>query len=93
MGTPLDDLLAIAKDKMGVETMKEVHLISGIPASAASKVRHGHIPLSAEMILRLHDVSGVSVDEIRERLGIKKYSYVGVQQNAQQTGDKQSAQN
>jgi transcriptional regulator with XRE-family HTH domain len=88
-GPPIDELLAVAKARLGVETMKLVHERSGIAPSAASKIRHGKLLPTAEIILRLHDVTGLSINDIREKLGVRKYAHI----NAQQAGDQQPAQN
>lgn len=91
---PIDKLLEIAQQKMGLKTRTDTHTVSGISAPACSKIRKERLVASAEIILRLHDVTDVPVQEIRDMLGVRKFTYIPpVATNAQPSGDQQTAQN
>lgn len=43
-------------------------------ASVISKMRHKRIPVGAAMILRIYDVTGLSIEKIRQLLGVKPFA-------------------
>lgn len=73
----IDILMAVAQERLCAKNRTEAHLLAGIPAPVASKLRGGKIELSAEFLLRLHDATGKSVEEIRTMFGLKKYDFTG----------------
>lgn len=43
-----------------------------IQAPLLSKIRHGKLPISAGVLLRLHEVSGRSIDDLRVLMGDRR---------------------
>lgn len=41
----------------------------GITQGAMSKIRNKHKPVSAEVLLRMHDISGLSIRQMRNLMG------------------------
>ncbi len=39
-----------------------------------SKLRHGRLPLGDTIIIRLSEVSGISATELRDRVGLPRYT-------------------
>lgn len=70
---PIDELLNVVQAKLGTRNRTETLETSGLDACNMSRIRHGKIP-TAEFILRFHDLTDLSVDEIRDMFGIKKYN-------------------
>lgn len=86
----IDDMLDLVKEKIGARSMKEVHLSTGIMAPMVSNIRNSRIIVPADLILKLHDITGVPVDVLREKLGHKKFV---AHTHAQPSGAQQTAQN
>jgi transcriptional regulator with XRE-family HTH domain len=100
MGRPLvppnsaiDQLLDKAQEKIQARNRTELLTIIGMQPPTVSKIRHNRVPVSAEMILRLHDATALPVDYIREKLGVKPFFDLDAHTNAQQSGAQQTAQN
>jgi transcriptional regulator with XRE-family HTH domain len=40
-----------------------------------SKVRHGRLPVGAALLIRIHEVTGLDIDELRRLLGDRRAKY------------------
>lgn len=53
-----------------------------IQAPLLSKIRHGRLPISAGVLLRLHEVSGRSIDDLRFLMGDRRTRFrIGARSN------------
>jgi plasmid maintenance system antidote protein VapI len=43
--------------------------VLGVTKSKISKIRHKHLGVNAEMLLRMHEISGLSIRELRTLMG------------------------
>lgn len=53
-----------------------------IPPPVVCKIRRKHIGTSGDMLLRMHDFTGIPIDDLRALGGIPKYSNEPVQRVA-----------
>jgi len=44
----------------------------GVAAPIISKVRHGHLPVGGSLLIRLHEVSGLSIGAMRNLMGDRR---------------------
>lgn len=40
-----------------------------------SKIRHNHLPIGASMLIRIHEISDLSIRELRELMGDQRQRY------------------
>ena len=62
-------LIDHVKKKLGVKRDYELVKIIGFNASVISKVRHKRKLLSAELLLALHDATGIPIKEMKQMMG------------------------
>ena len=62
-------LIDYVKQHLGVKRDYELVKIIGFNASVISKVRHKRKLLSAELLLALHDATGISIKEMKRLMG------------------------
>jgi len=62
-------LIAHVKKALGIKKDSDLVKLVGFNASAISKVRHKRKLLSAELLLAFHDLTGLSVQEMRWVMG------------------------
>jgi transcriptional regulator with XRE-family HTH domain len=60
----IDYLLNCLKLKTDAQLARAI----GIPHPIVSRLRHGKIPVSAGILLKLHDTTGLTVDELRNHI-------------------------
>lgn len=60
----LDSVLTITRLKNDAAMAREI----GVSAPALSKLRHGRLPVTAALLIKLHDYTGLSIDQLRELL-------------------------
>ena len=53
-------------ERLGVKNDAQLARLLRLLPPAISKMRHGVAPLTAEIMLRIHEAGGVPLDEIRE---------------------------
>lgn len=46
-----------------------------VSASVISKVRHGRLPLGAALLIRIHEVTHISIRELRDLMGDRRRKY------------------
>ena len=55
------------KDRFGLRNDRELAAALGLQSSGyVSRVRHGHLPVSAELMLKIHDAFGLEIREIKD---------------------------
>ncbi len=67
---PIDALMEELKKRLDVRTRSQVGAITGLTASVMSRARNNIRPVSPEVVLQIHDTSGMSIAEIRGIGGI-----------------------
>jgi hypothetical protein len=69
-------LIAHVKKALGIKKDSDLVKLVGFNASVISKVRHKRKLLSAELLLAFHDLTGLSVQEMRWVMGDReRYDY------------------
>jgi transcriptional regulator with XRE-family HTH domain len=63
---PLLDAISAA---ISVKSDNALAKALGITQGAMSKIRNKHKPISAEVLLRMHDISGLSIRHMRTLMG------------------------
>ena len=63
-------LIDLVKKKLGLKRDYELVSIIGFDASVISKVKNKRKLLSAELLLALHDSTGLSIKEMKKIMGI-----------------------
>ena len=53
------------KDRFGLRNDRELARELGVQSGYISRVRHGHLPVSASLMLGIHDVFGLEIHEIK----------------------------
>lgn len=66
-------LLDLIIDKMGLKNDAALSRAFGVAPPVISKVRHNVIPFGPSLMLRAHDLAGMSINEIRRHLGVAPY--------------------
>ncbi len=54
------------KDRFGLRNDRELARELGVQSGYISRVRHGHLPVSASLMLGIHDVFGLEIHEIKD---------------------------
>ena len=62
-------LIALVKKTLGIKKDSELVRLVGFNASVISKVRHKRKLLSAELLLAFHDLTGLSIREMKQIMG------------------------
>lgn len=63
-------LLDFVKSEIGVETDKKFSSILNVHPSMISKVRQKKTLMSSDMLLSIHDLTGMPIKEIKRKMGI-----------------------
>lgn len=67
-GNP-NHLFNTIQSRLNLRNDIELALTLGDAPSVISKMRHQKIPVGATMLLRLHEVSGISIKDLRSLMG------------------------
>ena len=59
-------LLDYLKDRFGLRNDRELARELGVQSGYVSRVRHGHLPVSASLMLAIHDAFGLEIHEIKD---------------------------
>ena len=54
------------KARFGLRNDRELARELGVQSGYVSRVRHGHLPVSASLMLGIHDVFGLEIHEIKD---------------------------
>jgi plasmid maintenance system antidote protein VapI len=54
--------------KLGARNDRQLSMILNVAPPSISKMRHGRACVSAEMLIRMHDASQLSINELREMM-------------------------
>lgn len=67
-----DALLDLVIDKKHLRTDAGLSRAVGVGAPVLSKIRHKHLKISNDLLVRLHDVAGLDLDYMRRIAGIPR---------------------
>lgn len=67
----LDALLS----KMNVKTDADLARMLQVGRSSISKIRHGRIPVSASLLIRMNTMAGMEIRELRDLMGDRRLNY------------------
>lgn len=66
-----NQLLDTIMEKLGLKNDAALSRALEVAPPVISKIRRHRIPVGATMMIRIHDVAALSLDEIRDYLGVK----------------------
>lgn len=64
------EIIAEMRRMVGAKNNAELSRILHVPPPLISKINHGNLPVSASLILSLHEETGFGTKEIKARLGL-----------------------
>ncbi|MES2535961.1 MAG: helix-turn-helix transcriptional regulator [Pseudomonadota bacterium] len=67
-GKLLDTLITLA----GLKSDAALARMLEVPASTISKIRTGRRPVGARLLIRMHDVSGLTINRLRDLMGDRR---------------------
>jgi plasmid maintenance system antidote protein VapI len=56
-------------EKLGLKNDAALCRVLGVAPPVVSKIRHNKLPVTAGLMIKIHDVAGMSIREIRTFLG------------------------
>jgi len=62
-------------DHLGIRTDADLCRVLEIPPSVLSSIRSGRRPIGASLLVRMHDVSGLDIRELRKLLGDRRAKF------------------
>lgn len=68
-------LLDTVRSKLNLKNDAALCRALEVSAPVISKVRHRRLPLGAALLIRLHEVSNISVRELRNMMGDRRRNY------------------
>lgn len=63
--TPIDCLLAASQAQLDLPTRKMLLDVLGVEGATISRIRSGHLRMTAALVLRVYDCTTFSIEEIR----------------------------
>jgi plasmid maintenance system antidote protein VapI len=70
-----DNLLDAMLEKLKLKNDAALSRALEVAPPVISKIRHRRLPVGASMLIRMHEVSNLSVGELREILGDRRQKY------------------
>lgn len=65
-------LLDVLQERLGLANDGRLANALEIPTSSVSRMRNGKIPVYPALLIRMHEVSGLSIQELREIVGDRR---------------------
>ncbi len=62
---------------VGLKNDAALSRILEVAPPVISKVRHGHLPVGATLLLRMHEISDLSIRELRSLMGDRRMKFRG----------------
>jgi len=62
-------------EKMGLKNDAALSRVMEVAPPVISKVRHRRLPVGASLLIRLHEVSGLSIAELRQLMGDRRQKF------------------
>lgn len=73
-GQPIDDLLEIVRIKLNLKSHGAVADALGIHSSSLSYIRKRKYGISGDIILKVYDIAGISIEDTRKILKLEPFS-------------------
>jgi hypothetical protein len=89
-------LLDTLREKMKLKNDAALSRMLEVAPPVISKVRHRRLPVGASLLIRMHEVTGMSIRELRDLMGDRRTKYrlsdaQGKPTSNEQTGSGQAA--
>lgn len=68
-------LLDILQERLAVKNDAALCRVLEVAPPVISKIRHHRLPVGASMLIRMHEVSNLSIRELRDLMGDRRQSY------------------
>lgn len=65
-------LLDAARQRLLLNSDAQLARLLDVQAPLISKIRHGHLPVGAAFLIRLHEASGLSIGDMRRLMGDRR---------------------
>jgi len=65
-----NNLLDYLNEKFGLKYDVSLARMLDVAPPVISKIRHGKLPIGASLLLRIHEISDLSIAELRQIMGI-----------------------
>ncbi len=62
---PIDKMLKFLRDRLDIATVGELMVVLDTAPSVICRIRKGHIRIPFSLLVRMHDVSMLSINELR----------------------------
>lgn len=62
-------------ERLGLKNDAALCRVLEVQPPTISKIRHGHLPVGASMLIRLHEETGLNVRELRDLMGDRRGNY------------------
>lgn len=70
-----NNLLDALIERMKLKNDASLSRLLEVAPPVISKIRHRRLPVGASILIRMHEVTGLSVKELRELLGDRRQKY------------------
>jgi hypothetical protein len=70
-----DNLLNALIEKLGLKNDAALSRLLKVAPPVISKIRHRRLPVGASILIRMHEVSNLSLTQLRELLGDRRKKY------------------
>ena len=68
-------LLNILRGNMQLRNDAALSRMLEVAPPMISKIRHGHLPVGASLLIRMHEVTGMSIRDLRDLMGDRRNKY------------------
>lgn len=70
-----DNLLTALIRKLNLKNHAALARALDVEQTVISKIRHGKLPVSASMLIRMHEVTHLSIEDLRSLLGDRRSKF------------------
>ncbi|WP_194723900.1 hypothetical protein [Noviherbaspirillum malthae] len=68
-------LLDSVIEKLHLKNDAALARVLGVPAPVISKIRHARLPIGASLLIAMHEETGWSIRELRDRMGDRRQKF------------------
>jgi hypothetical protein len=68
-------LLDLIKEQFGLQTDSELAVLLNMTSPQISRIRHWGQPLSASALIKIHEISGLSIERLKQLCGDRRASH------------------
>jgi hypothetical protein len=70
-----NNLLNVLLDKLRLKNDAALSRMLEVAPPVISKIRHQRLPVGASLLIRMHEVSGLSIRDLRDLMGDRRAKY------------------